>query len=418
MTELEDWYRKQLGKEYSKEHKFLRKRIFDKAYDEIAQTKIALKGWTKPERYEKAKNEGNPISKKNRSIIERFTEKVLESMEKIEVPSIDVDISYKTSMDFCNQVRELYRVYNQSGKKSLPRFRKQYNIEIKELDLHLRKIGDYSSKTDKFLRKKYAGAKEAETLLRKIPKIKHKIDQLGTARSTYEEMQEKVENMQEELKNYKKEYEGLSQSPELIRLKELNSTLRKRRRALRSFLKFTKAFKKLKKGIEDNTVPVHDINQSDLRKYIKAPVREIVAEGPQTQNLREVLIRTRLILEDQKNPLKIRKDQRERIVENINDIVNDKALEPKVQEILDLQEERDQVRKTLEEKGIRDKQEDLKDKIQTLTLDLDHFTNDLEHKKEEYESLLGKVAQYRTFLEDKVKKEVGKKVKINIIIPD
>jgi hypothetical protein len=418
LSQLEEWYKKQLKKRFSKEHKFMQKRIFSKAQEEIGSTKFALKSWVGEEKYERSKAEGQVIPEKTQKIIERFVEKIQDALNEIKIPGVDAELSYTDSIKFCEQVRTLYQQYNVEGKKSLPRFRKYYNMEIKEIDMHLRKIGESSSKTASFLRKKYPGGKEAEALLRKIPNIEHNISQLGTARNTYEEMSIKVEKMEKELETLKKEYDEISQSEEIIKLKQTSDSIRKEHRSLRTTIKYNKAFKKLRKGMEDGTLKYPDINVSDLRKYTKAPVLEILNEGASIPRLREVLIRVRLILEDPQNPLKLKKDLRDRIIENMNEIINEKILEPKIEGIKQLEETKKNLKKSLEEKGIYQKREELRDKIQTLTVDLEHFTNDLKHKKRDYDSLLQKVIQYREFLESKVLEETGKKVKINIIIPE
>ena len=106
LDELEKWFQKQLKKKYSKEHKYMKKRIFDRAQVEIQATKNAMKSWVSKDKYETSKNEGKPIPEKTKQSIERFVEKVSDSLNAIEIPGFEVDIGYGSSIKFCEQVRD------------------------------------------------------------------------------------------------------------------------------------------------------------------------------------------------------------------------------------------------------------------------------------------------------------------------
>ena len=187
---------------------------------------------------------------------------------------------------------------------------------------------------------------------------------------------------------------------------------------LRDSLKFKKAFKKLKKSLEKGTIYTRDIKESDLRPYIKDPVKKILQEGPKINRLREILIKTRLILEDKKDPLKLKADLRNKIIVNINQIVSENKLEPLINENLEIQTRKEEVRERLKEKGIEQKRTELKNKISQLTLDVEHFSNDLKHRKREYKELLSKVSSDRDDLQKKIEEQIGEEVKIKIIVPN
>jgi hypothetical protein len=230
-------------------------------------------------------------------------------------------------------------------------------------------------------------------------------------------MTDELEEMKQELKAQEDELQELNQHPDLQKLQKLEHRDLRKTRELRTNLKFKKALKKLEKAMERNNVTMRDLSTRDLKKYMKSTVTGILNEGPKVHDLKQVLIKTRLVLEDEDHPLNIKSDLREKILENIHQIVNENLLAPYIKELNNIKEEIEHTKKAIDEAGIDAQRRDLKEKIATLTADVDHFQNDLKHQKREYKSLLGKISSKRDELQKEIKKHTGEDVKIKIVIP-
>ena len=216
LSGLEDWYLTQLENIYSKHHKILGK-LFKKAGNEVAQIKTALKNWTN----RKPADDEEKIDEKTKRIMQRFLQSVDESLDKIEIPTYHSKISYVNSRKFVEGVQRSYQTYNAEGKKALKRFWKSFQLEIKEVDLHLRKLGEYSTKINQFLLRKYTEGKEAESLLKNIPQLEHYIERLGQSKVKIDGMDKEFENMQEFLKNQEEELFELSKNADIQKLERL-----------------------------------------------------------------------------------------------------------------------------------------------------------------------------------------------------
>jgi hypothetical protein len=412
LSELEDWYLTQLESIYSKHHKILRK-FFKKAGDEVAQTKAALKNWTT----RKPAEDEEKLDDKTKRIMQRFLQNVDESLDRIEIPTYHTKISYVNSRKFVDGVQKLYQTYNAEGKKALKRFWKSFQLEIKEVDLHLRKLGNYSTKINQFLLRKYTDGKEAENLLKNIPQLEHYIERLGQSKVKIDGMDKEFVNMQEFLKQQEEDLFELSKNADIQKLEKLEQQNMRLDRDFRTHLKFKKALKKLEKGLERKNVISRDLAISEVKKYLKTSVDGIINEGPKVSGLKQVLIKTRIILEDEKHPLNLKADLREKILENIHEIVNEDKLGPLIEELRKLRNEIHNTKKIIEKAGIASRRQELKEKIAILTADRDHFENDLKHLKRDYKTLLSKISTSRTELQKEIKNQTDLEIKINIIIP-
>ena len=413
LDEIENWYLDQLKIRFKREHKVLGK-FFTLSEKELGQAKNSIKSWKDRD----FQSEENKLDDKTQKILERFVDSVVENLDEIRIPSIHIkDISYENSQKYCDSIKKLYSVYNSQGRKAIPRFGKQFKIEIKEVDLHLRKIGDLTQKIGKFLRKNYQDGKIAENEIKNIPQLTHNIERLGSIKGKLDGMDDELKEMQNNLATYEKDLLKLSEDADLQMFEKIEHEETIKSNELRDYLKFKKAFKKLKKSLEKGTINARGITDNDIRPYIKDPVRTILKEGPKLYRLRDILIKTRLILEDEKDPLKLKADLRNKIIVNINQIVSENKLEPLINENLEIQVRKEEIREKLKIKGIEQKRTDLKNKISTLTLDVEHFSNDLKHRKREYKDLLSKISSDRDDLQKKIEEQIGEEVKIKIIVP-
>ena len=409
---LEKWYLEQLEERFKKEHKILSK-IFSKSAEELAQAKNALKAWLNSE----PEKEEEKLDDKTKKIMERFIDSVLNSLDEVVIPTVHTSISYDNCHKFNEGIKKVFTTYNMHGKKVMRRFWKQYKLEIKEIDLHLRKLGDFTQKVTKFQLKNYQEGKEAELLLKKIPLLENNIERLGTTKAKLDDMEGTFTGMSDNLHQMEQELDRISEDPDLQEFQDMERRLDIAKRDFRETLKFQKAFKKMKKYLEKGTISLRDISEVDLKPYLKDSVGSILAEGPKIPHLRQILIKTRIMLEDEKDYLQLKSDLKVRVIENINEIVSNNALEPEIQKILDMEAEKAEIRKKLQNKGLESLRNELREKIAIATVDSEHFENDVERYRRDYKDLLNKVKDDRQELQNTIKEETQADIKIKIIIP-
>ena len=415
LDELEKWYMKSLKGRFKREHKVLSK-FYALSEKEVAQAKHAVKSWQKIDLKKRDLPAEEMLDEKGEKIMERFLNTIMDAINEVKIPTVHAEITYETSQKFCDDIKKLFMTYNSAGKKSIPRFMKQFTLEIKEVDLHLRKAGDLANKVGNFLRKNYSEGKLAEAVLKRIPRLNHDIERLGQIKGKISQMDDTFSNLETNLKNAEDGLYDLSQDPDLQAYEKIDTLIQQKSRRLGESLKFKKAFKKLKKALEKGTIYARGVREEDLKPYLKDPIRKMTEEGPKIPALREILIKVRLILEDEKDPLKLKADLRRRIIENINNIVSKNKLEDKIKGLMDIYKEREDVRKILESKGLESKRKEFKDKIMSLTLEVEHFGNDLNRRKREFRELLEKVGQDRDALQKEIENETGEAVKLKVSI--
>ncbi len=412
LEELDKWYAAAIEERFESHHKMLGK-LFKKSAEEIAAIKLSLKNWMNRE----DNPEEEKLDEKASRIMERFLEIIHNTVDKIQIPTYHTSITFENSRKYVESVNRLYQTYNVEGKKALKRFWEKFKIEVKEIDMHLRKLGKYSGKINRFIIKKYKDGKEAESVLDDIPHLRHHIERLGQSKVKIDDMEKNLAQMKQDLTSQEEELYSLGQHPDVQTLDDLD---RKNIRLTRDFtdnLKFKKAFKKLRKAMEKDQIRVRDFTVNDIKRYMKSNVDGIIDEGAKIPQLKQVLIKTRLILEDENHPLNLKTELREKILENIHEIVNENILEPQIEQLKQYREKIAEFKKKIEKAGIEARRRELKEKIATLTADKEHFENDLKHQRREYKSLLAKIQSSRSELQDNVEEQTGEEVKIKIVIP-
>jgi hypothetical protein len=416
LQELEQWYDKQIKNRFKKEHKVL-KQLFDQVQREIAETINALKSWTQPRQAKKNQPAIEPLDERSQEVLLRFIERLTQTLTEMKIPGVHTEISFESSTDFLTAIRNLYSIYNETGKRSIPKFQKQYNIEIRELDMHLRKIGELAQKVEVFLRKNYQEGKNAEVLVKKMPRLQVNIEKIGQTKTQIAEMETQFKTLSETVTGIENELIAISQDPLLIQAEDLERKDKERCAALDEELKFKKALKKLKKLMEKGRFLRQDINEDTLRVYIKDPVEAIMREGANLNDLRDLLIKLRIILEDESDPLELKGELKTKISDNINQIVNENYLRPYIEELNKIRSERKKLGEELAQKGLEVKRAELKEKLSLMTQEREHFENDLNRRKREYREMIEKVSVEREELQKAVLEQTGEEVKIKVVIP-
>jgi hypothetical protein len=314
--------------------------------------------------------------------------------------------------DLLNSIKKLFTTINDIAKKSLPKFQKQVQAEIKELSYKTRKLGNNQKDMDDFLRKKYTDLKDAEYLLKKLPK-------LFTLKENIEHAKSDLVNFEQELEERKKEQEDLTQALSSIEKNELFKELDKKeeelaqiRMKINNQFGFKKALKKLKFELEKDTMHIPNVNIYFLKDFLKNPINALVKESRDLPKFLALLVQLRHVLEE--NKLNLKTDVRDKTVHQINLIFDEKSIQEDIDLIKEYYNTIDEIKKKIDLKGLAVQREEVKNKISTNTVKLEHLEHDLDRKNKDYLRYLSSLKTEREEIQNSVSKVINQDIKINI----
>lgn len=350
------------------------------------------------------------INEKAQRSLHFFSDKIRKEIDEIEIP--EEEMNYEKISDLLNSLTKLFTSINEIARKSLPKFQKEVQAEIKELNYITRKLGKKKGILDEFMRKKYGDLKEAEALLKKIPKM-------FSLRENIEHSKEDLDTFEKELEERNKNQEDLTQQlitlekNDLLKaLEEETENLFKLRMKINENLTFKKSLKKMKFELEKGTLNVPNVDLNYIKEFLKDSITTMSKEGKDLTRFSSLLIQLRRIIEE--NKLNLKTETKEKTIEQINSIFNDKQI---YQDIEDLKEVSQKI-KALEEKikleGIASKLEDLKNQISINTVKLEHLNNDIERKNKDYLKYLSSLKDEREDFQQLVGNVLGEEVKLTI----
>ena len=214
LEEFEVFYKEKLETQFYKVKKAVKKQISE-IKDNLLEIKVCTDHFLEA-------GEGK-IDEKALKSLQLFSDRIRKEIDEIEVP--EEDITYDAMNVLLNSIKKLFTTINDIAKKSLPKFQKQVQAEIKELSYKTRKLGNKQKDMDDFLRKKYTDLKDAEYLLKKLPK-------LFTLKDNIEHAKSDLVNFEKELEERKKEQENLTQALSNVEKNELFKELDKKEEEL------------------------------------------------------------------------------------------------------------------------------------------------------------------------------------------
>ena len=139
LEEFEDFYKEQLDSQFYKVKKAVKKQI-----SEIRENLLEIKVCTD---HFLTAGEGS-VDEKALKSLHLFSDRIKKEIEEIEVP--EEEITYDAMHDLLNSIKKLFTTINDIAKKSLPKFQKQVQAEIKELSYITRKLGNKQKDMDEF----------------------------------------------------------------------------------------------------------------------------------------------------------------------------------------------------------------------------------------------------------------------------
>ncbi|MCJ7651731.1 MAG: hypothetical protein MUP85_24265, partial [Candidatus Lokiarchaeota archaeon] len=200
LEEFETLYKERLDALF-----FKVKRAVTKLLDEVKENLIEIKVCM--DHFIEAGEER--IDEKAQRSLHFFSDKIRKEIDEIAIP--EEEMNYEKISILLNSLTKLFASINEIARKSLPKFQKEVQAEIKELNYITRKLGKKKGILDEFMRKKYGDLKEAEALLKKIPKM-------FTLRENIEHAKEDLDSIEKELEERNKNQEELTK--QLINLEK------------------------------------------------------------------------------------------------------------------------------------------------------------------------------------------------------
>ena len=401
LEEFEDYYKEQLESQFFKVKKAVKKQLSD-----INESLLEIKVCT--DHFIEA-GEGN-IEEKALKSLHLFSDKIRKEIDEVGVP--EEDITYDAMYNLLSSIKKLFTNINDIAKKSIPKFQKQLQAEIKELSYITRKLGSKQKTLDEFLRKKYINLKEAEYLLKKLPK-------LFTLRENIEKAKSDLNGFEKELEKRQTEKEDLTEALKKIEKNELFKELEQQEAQLAHLrmntnnqFGFKKALKKLKFELEKDTIKNPNINIYFLKEFLKNPINTLLNESRELPKFSALIIQLRHILED--NKLNLKSDVKNKTIQQINTIFDEKKIQNDIDNIKIISSEVDEIKKKIEQEGLAVKREEIRSKISLNTVKLEHLENDLDRKNKDYLRYLSSLKIEREEIQTSIKDIINQEVKLNI----
>jgi len=401
LEDFEEFYTEKINSIFSKV-KRASKKIIIGIRDNLIEIKVCLDHFIEAGK--------DKIDQKAQKSLGFFSDRIRKEIDEVEVP--EDKISYDNIMDLLNSVKKLFTSINEIARKSLPKFQKEVQPQIKELNYITRKLGKNQGILDEFLRKKYSELKNAEYLLKRLPKffsLKEQIEHSKTDLGQFEIELEERRKTEEDLNSKLVELEKNNLFKELETAKNKLFQLQLK---INDEIGFKKALKKFKFELEKNTIHVPNVDLSYLKDFLKNPIRVLISERKDLPKFTSLMVQLRHILEE--NRLNLKSDTKQKTVDQINAIFEEKILQSNIEKYLQFREEIKSIEDKIEIAGLAKKLDELKNHISSNAVKLEHIENDHNRKNKDYLRYLSALKIEREDFQALVEEVLNEKVKINI----
>ena len=402
LEDFEEFYKNELNEQFAKIRKVLKKQISD-IRNNLIEIKISVDHFLEAGK--------DKIEEKSLKSLYFFSDRIKKEIDDIEIPE-DENLNYDNLNKLINSIKKLFTSINDIAKKSLPKFQKIVQPEIKKLNYITRKLGKKQAILEQLLRKKYTDVKTAEDLLKKFPKFFN--------------LKENIENAKAELDSFEKEYQERKEQQERLnsnsmelekndlfkKLEIEKDHLFKLRLEIDEQLGFKKALKKMKVELEKGTISLPNINSNYLTEFLKNPISTLIKESKDLPEFYGMLTHLRRVLED--NKLILKTDKKEKTLDQINAIFDHKHIQADIEKSKEFRERIKEIQDKIEKEGLAKKMEDVKNQISINSIKLDHIESDLERRNKDYTKYLATLKQERENFQNSLEEILHQEVKINI----
>ena len=125
-----------------------------------------------------------------------------------------------------------------------------------------------------------------------------------------------------------------------------------------------------------------------------------------------LMVQLRHILEE--NKLNLKTETKEKTIDQINAIFDEKQLQVNIEEYLQIREKIKDIEKKIEDLGLAEKLEEVKSQISSNAIKLEHIETDFNRKNKDYTRYLSALKTEREDFQTLVEEVLNEKVKINI----
>lgn len=402
LEDFEVFYQDRLNSQFFKVRKVARKSISD-IREILIEIKVCLDHFLEVGK--------EKIDKKAQRSLNFFSDRVRKEIDEIDIPKDK--INYDIIMDLLNSVKKLFTSINEIARKSLPKFHKEVQAEIKELNYITRKLGKKQGILDELMRKKYTEVKEAEYLLKKLPKIFHLKENIEHAKAGLDEFEQELEIREKKQEELNIQLLTLDKNQLFKELENENERLFQLRLKINDEIGFKKALKKLKFELEKETFHIPNIELNYLRDFLKSPIKVLINEQKDLPKFTSLMVQLRHVLEE--NKLNLKSDTRNKSIEQINAIFDEKHLQTNIENYLLIKNEIKSIEKKIKEAGLADKLETLKDEISSNTIKIESLELKVARKNKDYTRYLGALKSERKEFQNSIEEILKEKLKLNIL---
>ncbi|MFW9821411.1 MAG: hypothetical protein ACFFE4_00655 [Candidatus Thorarchaeota archaeon] len=402
LDEFEEFYLGKIDSIFSKVKRASKKIILE-IRDNLIEIKVCLDHFLEAGK--------DKIDQKAQKSLNFFSDRIRKEIDEIEIP--EEEITYDNILDLLNSIKKLFTNINEIARKSLPKFQKEVQPQIKELNYITRKLGKKQAVLDEFLRKKYTDLKNAEHLLKKLPKI-------FTLKENIEHSKTDLEQFEIELEERKKTEEELNTKLIELEKNDLFKELDKSKNRLFQLqikineeIGFKKALKKFKFELDKNTIHAPSVDLNYIKDFLKNPIGILISERKDLPKFTSLMVQLRYVLEE--NKLNLKTDTKQRTIEQINAIFEEKVLQENIEKYLQFKEEISKIEQKIEAEGLAKQLEELKNQISSNALKLEHIENDHNRKNKDYLRYLNSLKAEREEFQSLVEEVLNESVKINIV---
>jgi len=401
LEDFEDFYQERLNSQFFKIRRAAKKSISD-IRDTLIEIKVCLDHFI-----EEGKEK---IDQKAQRSLNFFSGRIRKEIDEIEIP--EDQINYDTIMDLLNSVKKLFTSINEIARKSLPKFHKKVQGEIKELNYITRKLGKKQAVLDELMRKKYSDVKDAEYLLKKLPKLFHLKENIEHSKVDLDEFEQELENRKKKQEEFNSQLIQLDNNELFKDLEKEKDSLFQLQLKINDYIGFKKALKKLKFELDKETLHIPNIDLNYLKDFLKSPIKMLLSEQKDLPKFTSLLVQLRHVLEE--NKLNLKTDTRDKSIEQINAIFNEKHLQTNIGNYLQIRNEIKNIEKKIQEAGLAEKLESLKNQISSNTIKLESLETNCNRKNKDYTRYLGALKKEREEFQNLVEEILSERIKLNI----
>ncbi len=403
LEEFEDFYKDRIDSQFAKIKKATNKFILD-IKSNMIDIKICMDHFLEVGK--------EKIDAKAQKSLHFFIDRIKKEIDEIEIP--EKEINHDNLNDLLNSIKKLFPSINEIARKSLPKFQKEVQSQIKELNYITRKLGSKQKTLDDFLRKKYTEVKEAEDLLKKLPKLFTLRDNIEKAKIDLDTFESERDQKKEDLNNLNSELIKLEKNELFQKLETAKNSLFQLRLKINDEIGFKKALKKLKFDLEKGTYNIPNIDLNYLKEFLKSPIKILVEESDRTDfpKFSSLLVQLRHALEE--NKLTLKSETKEKTIEQINVIFDEKKLQQLIENYLQIKKRIEEIENKINDAGLAQKLEDIKNNISSTTVKLEHVETDYNRKNKDYTRYLSNLKREREEFQNAVEQILQEPLKIAI----